>query len=325
MRSTTRLANLALAGAIALPAMSLSAEEYGPKPDLAMDESLWKTTASVFECRITLPMDEFGTLEIQQLAGDPLSTVYKPVRASRDRTAVKWVNAPWYEEDDGDSYGMQFVKGGFVLGGHDTTHLMDALDAGNWTSIRFNENDLIIPSIRWAEAASEFHKCRKMVSPLSIAQARDQNIYYKSGQRTLSDEQLQMIEDTAEYIGHDSEVSKILVDSYTDLTGNRLRNLQISRERTADVVSALEEAGVSSDMIEGRAHGERLTIQADDSEESRNKARKVTLRIIRGEPEEQNEMPEVITESGEEVEPGTAEQIIIDTPNESTQNRINQE
>jgi len=322
MRSTKRLANLALAAAIMLPAMSLSADDFGPRPDLPMDESLWVTSGGSFECRVTLPMAEFGTLEIHQLAGDPLNTIYRPVRESRNKTAVKWINAPWSEDEDGQAYGMKSVKSGFILGTHNTKHLMDALDEGHWTSIRFNGNDLLIPSIRWAEAANDFHECRKTISPLSIAQARDQNLYYESGQRTISEDHLEMIEDTAEYIDHDPEFSKILVDSYTDLAGNRLRNLQISRERTADVVAALKEAGVNGDLIEGRAHGERLTVQKDNSEESRDRARKVTLRVIRGLVEEQNDMPELV---GGDVEQSISGQLNINTPSESTQNRMNQE
>lgn len=300
MQSVKKLIAAAVAGMLVQPAAGLADPK---KPDLAMDRASWSSIANYFECRAQLPMEELGEFEIKHMAGDRLKAEYRPVREARKDTEVKWVNAPWHEDRSGDTFKMKAIDGAFVLDTPNTFLLMTALDAGHWTSIRFNDKELLIPSIRWAEAANSLHACRKELSPLSIAQARDQSLFYKSGQRMVSEHHLKHLKDTARYIELDPEVSRVLVDSYTDLSGPRLRNLQISKERMADVVSALKEFGVPAEMVEGRAHGERYTVQESNTKRARDLARKVTIRIIRGEPDKQEETgqaPEVDADKAEE-------------------------
>lgn len=280
LRHSTTLRNLAIA-TLALPAMAMA----GPGPSnakiLPMDQVGWAFNGDRFSCEAVLNAQPHGTIKIVQVAGNELTVTFAPTLDSSGLTKATWVSAPWGEPGMGRQSVMQGDNSEFSLSKSDSLEFVRSLDDGTWTWISHANETVIVPSINWSDASQGLRECRQKLSPLTIEDARDQDFFYRAGQRSLSRGQLERIDDLAAYIKIDSKVTRILVDSYTDLSGTRLGNLQISRERTADVVSALKERGISSDLIEGRAHGERLTAPGNYIINGVNTARKVTIRIVR--------------------------------------------
>lgn len=256
-----------------------------------MDQVLWSYTGDRFHCKLELAVEKKGQLVLFHGAGADLQFRFEPQNLRPAKVSASATPAPWspYRSDEQRSDEQRPFIGtgtGFQLGAPDARALLDRLDDGSWLSLLLDDRELRIPAIRWRQTMVPFHDCQERLSPLSVAQARDQVLFYRTGQRALTEDQLQQLSRLARYVQLDPGVSRILVDSYTDNTGSRLANLQLSRERAADVAAALQAAGVPEAIIERRAHGERFPSAHNSTEEGRDLSRRVNLRIVRQETED---------------------------------------
>ena len=266
---------------------SLSA--HADEKSIPMDRVSWSFVGDSFSCQLKLSAEDHGSVELRQDAGSDLKVIYSPLIPSENSVLIGWAGAPWQEMSQSRRHSTRKNNHQYVADSTAAMELMRALDEGQWVAIKTNGTTMTIPSIRWEEPAHSFHLCRFNLSPMSILQARDTTLYYTIGQRAVSEDHLETIHDIAKYINLDPEVSRVLIDSYTDNTGNRLANLQLSRERAADVAAALRDAGVPESMIESRGHGQRFPSANNTTKEGRDKSRKVMIRIIRGPLPEQSE------------------------------------
>lgn len=274
-------AMVAIGATLAFPAHAQSYEFHAKGKSLPMDEGVWSYEGDQFECKMTLPMKGMGHIDVVSSAGSSLFLGYYPFEKKDQTTAIAWSSAPWNEKANGHFYTLSDEETHFSLDTINTKNLMYSLDEGGWFLFMDGNRSIHVPTLGWSVYASNFRECVSNLLPLSKDQVRDQVIYYAMGQRVLTLEQLGKIRDIAKTVTSLSNVEKVLVDSYTDQTGSRLTNLQLSRERSADVVSALSSAGVDRDLIEQRSHGERYPSSREQSKQSQDLSRKVTIRVIR--------------------------------------------
>lgn len=271
----------ALTTTLGYSAQTQSFEVHDQEKRLPMDEGVWSYQGNHFECNMELPMRGVGKLKLAHAAGSSLYLGYYPFEKRSQTIAIAWAAAPWHEKANGHFYALADASTHFVLGDENTKNLMHALDEGGWFLLVEGNRSISVPTLGWSIYAPEFRQCVSGLLPLSEAQVRDGVIFYRMGQRVLRPEQVEAINDIAETVKALPDVRKILVDSYTDKTGSRLTNLQLSRERSADVVSALVSAGVDRSMIEQRSHGERYPSSDNLTRQSQDMSRKVTIRVIR--------------------------------------------
>lgn len=248
---------------------------------VAMDQVLWLYTGDRFHCELKLSVENFGTLSFVHEAGHELKFRVNTLLSPGATPAVSLQSSHWRQAPAHAPMALVKQPEGLVLNAEHTRQLLAALNQRLWFGIELNRLTLNVPTIHWETGAEQFEQCQKQLSPFSIAQARDRALFYRQGQRALSTEQLQELAQLARYIALDPQVTRVLVDSYTDNTGSRLGNLQLSRERAADVAAALREFGVPAKLIEQRAHGERYPSANNETPEGRDLNRRVTLRIIR--------------------------------------------
>jgi len=248
---------------------------------VAMDQVLWLYAGDAFRCELKLPVEDFGTLSFVHEAGHELQFRVDTIMSPGAAPAVSLESSPWRQAPAQAAMPLKPNAQGLALDSEATRQLLAALYQRFWFGVYLDRIKLKVPTVHWEARADEFQQCQAGLSPLSIAQARDRTLFYKQGQRALSTEQLQELANMARYIALDPQVSRVLVDSYTDNTGSYLGNLQLSRERAADVAAALREFGVPAKLIEHRAHGERYPSANNATPEGRDLNRRVTLRIIR--------------------------------------------
>lgn len=279
-RNKMKILAVAAAAALAFSANTQSETFLNKDKVLPMDEGLWSYQGNLFECNLTLPMKELGALEIDHAAGSSLQMVYLPVEKQSSSPSIAWSSAPWHQDAQGHYNQLKDEEDHFSLWSDKTKKLMHAMDEGGWLVFISGEKSYKVPSLGWSIHSPEFRQCVSQLLPLSKDQIRDQVIYYELGQRGLNLDQLNHVRDIARTVVSTPNVSRILIDSFTDNTGSRLTNLQISRERSADVVAALVAAGVPRDIMEVRSHGERYPSTDNSTPRSRDKSRKVTIRVI---------------------------------------------
>jgi len=248
-----------------------------------MDQALWKYSGDRFHCKLELPADNIGQLAFVRNAGGDLRFVVETRLKAGHAPAIALASSPWRQAPDVPPLALEQNAKTLALQPDSTQQLLAALGQGFWFAIQLENLTVRVPTISWEQTAHEFEHCQTRLSPLSVEQARDRTLFYKQGQRALSTEQLSDLSRLAEYIKLDPKVSRILVDSYTDNTGSRLGNLQLSRERAADVAAALRDYGVPAGKIEQRAHGDRYPSATNATLEGRDLNRRITIRVIRQE------------------------------------------
>ena len=77
-------------------------------------------------------------------------------------------------------------------------------------------------------------------------------------------------------------VKAVYVDGYTDDTGRRQPNLELSKQRAQQVTDYLVSKGIPAELITTRYHGSRFPVARGVSAAARAENRRVTVRLERG-------------------------------------------
>ena len=84
-----------------------------------------------------------------------------------------------------------------------------------------------------------------------------------------------------EYLKVDPTINRIILDGYSDNSGNRLTNRELSRRRALAVMDFFKAQGFDESQISLRFHGEQYPLVPNTSAVNRAKNRRVTVRLER--------------------------------------------
>jgi outer membrane protein OmpA-like peptidoglycan-associated protein len=88
-----------------------------------------------------------------------------------------------------------------------------------------------------------------------------------------------LLDAIAKVLSEHPEIKRVVVEGHTDATGAARRNRTLSTQRAQAVVKALVERGVTSERLRAQGFGPDRPLAANDTEEGREKNRRVALRI----------------------------------------------
>ena len=105
-----------------------------------------------------------------------------------------------------------------------------------------------------------------------------EGVGFKSGSSTLKAESKEILDQYAVILNHHQSL-KFKVVGYTDSTGSKSLNLDLSRSRAESVSAYLVERGISKDRIATEGQGESKPIASNKTKEGRVKNRRVELSL----------------------------------------------
>lgn len=281
------LSSLFLVLGVTLPNSILA----GEKISIPMDISAWLYKGSQFECRLIHSEVPYGKFYFLAEPSQQISFV-ADVHSNNSKwqsASLKSQSAPW--EKELSSQDQAFLT--LASASHQFTFkqgsesLLTAVNSGNWIALSLVGSDasaisgITLPTIQIHEALTSFNQCRERLPKLSYSQARDVNLPFQFGQKTLNRRQKGTLAALYSYISVDDRVTKILIDGHTDSVGSKLANLTVSRQRAEQVADALVQLGVKRSMIEVRAHGSRYPLASNKTKAGQAKNRRVMLRLVR--------------------------------------------
>ena len=129
---------------------------------------------------------------------------------------------------------------------------------------------------------AEYQGCPKPKDTSEVVSEKLQDILFNFGKATLRPESSPKLDEVASII-KGAKRENFVVVGMTDKKGSEAYNLKLSKERAASVVKALEQRGVSSDVLKSIGLGSqeaKVPVTASDAE--RLKDRKVVVRSISG-------------------------------------------
>ncbi|WP_181388415.1 OmpA family protein [Vibrio albus] len=255
-----------------------------------MDISRWEYKGDQFSCLLNQKIKNFGDVafiaEPNHILQFQLSSFRFPQPV--DHARVYFLPSPYLDSQKKELVTQQAViKNQKVIFTHSVAGLVSAVSRGAWIQVTTDASgesfSVRLPAVNINEPMARFNQCRAALPDMSFKQARDTELHYQLGQRTVNPEQKHILSQLAHYVRLDKKVTHVLIDGHTDNVGSAIGNRQISRVRADDVASILEAEGVRSALIEVRAHGARYPVASNETEQGQARNRRVTIRVIRSE------------------------------------------
>lgn len=94
-------------------------------------------------------------------------------------------------------------------------------------------------------------------------------------------ESAEVLDAVAGLMNESPEIILVRVEGHTDSKASDAHNLQLSKKRAASVVKGLTQRGVEARRLESAGLGESRAIAPNDTEEGRQKNRRVEFHILK--------------------------------------------
>ncbi|WP_094709329.1 OmpA family protein [Hahella sp. CCB-MM4] len=258
-----------------------------------IEQSQWYLSSSIFECSLTHNIPRYGRAVFFHEAGEPLkfylSTARNPMRKGQ---AALVLEAPGWRP------GSMVTDLGYVavaeqtqpitIGQSKASQMMDSLLQGMMPTFtrkaRFgNETVRVeVSSINFSQFYEDYLTCVAALLPVNFRQVERTAVFFRVDEATLSEADSQALDQVILYVKADPSVTAVFVDGHTDVTGRRIYNRRLSKDRAEAVTSYLIANGLSPDMITTRYHGERYPVVDNRKPESLARNRRTTVRLERG-------------------------------------------
>ncbi|WP_437507377.1 OmpA family protein [Sorangium sp. So ce1099] len=118
-----------------------------------------------------------------------------------------------------------------------------------------------------------------------------QQVQFDTGKATIKKESDDLLDEVAGVLKEHPEITKIEVQGHTDPRGGRAYNVRLSQARSESVTKALVKRGVEAERLTSKGYGPDVPIADNDTDEGRQKNRRVQFKILEKKPKQQQEAP----------------------------------
>lgn len=148
--------------------------------------------------------------------------------------------------------------------------LLTELEKGLWPTFQYqdwyNQNDTVMVSLNTANfmlAYQDFVDCTAQLLPYSLEDIAFTILTFQPNSHKLTPYAQGRLDQVAEYLKYDNELSLVLVDSHTDALLGQTSNLNITQVRADKIKSFFTENGIDDSRIEVTAYSEKRSIAPD--------------------------------------------------------------
>ncbi|WP_325893161.1 MotY family protein [Grimontia sp. NTOU-MAR1] len=253
-----------------------------------MDLSSWEFKHGDFECQLIHSEIPEGKFYFRALPGNKLHfSASLKENINHFETATLSQHAPaWSAPISIEVSDIRVTPDSPLIFTQDVIEMLDAAQTSQWVHIALagknTSASYLLPTIRIQQSLTAFNRCRAKLPGMTFKEARTLSLPFAFGQSSLTPSQKDKLNAMVSYLKLDDRIATILIDGHTDSVGSAIANLNTSRARAEKVAETLETFGVTRDMIEVRAHGERYPIASNDTKEGQALNRRVTVRLVRG-------------------------------------------
>ncbi|MBF8652316.1 OmpA family protein [Pseudomonas putida] len=258
-----------------------------------MERIAWTVEGDAFECRLTQPIDGFGSGEFVRRAGE------QPVFRLRSQTnamgaggaALLAAAAPWQPGRGDINLGnVRMARTGVLFNSSQgqASRLINGLLDGRSAVVRNfageggRAMEVRVLPVSFAKAYSDYQACASKLLPMNYDQVRQTQVGFPGGGIVLDQAAKTRLDVLLEYMKADPSVNQVALDGHSDNSGNRLTNRDLSRRRALAVADYLMAHGVPESQITVRFHGERYPLVKNNSAGNRARNRRVNIELERG-------------------------------------------
>ncbi|MCV6612350.1 MAG: OmpA family protein [Amphritea sp.] len=279
-------------GVLALLLSSLALPVMAAVFVASIDQSKWDLEASKFNCRLSQQIPMFGEGVFNHEAGEMLNFTLRPLQGHglQGKAQLLVQASPWQPGIPVRSLGVvKFATNGEIPVDQKYARqmlaglyqgMMPTFLARNWSgtteSVRIG-----LSAANFPPAYEAYSQCVSNLLPVNYRQIARTAVLFPSAQWQLSDSTKARLDLIAIYVTNDDSVNSVYVDGHSDAQGRRLANRDLSKKRAEAVTAYLEKQGVNPEMIVTRYHGERYPVAQKNNRATRERSRRVTIRLDR--------------------------------------------
>ncbi|MDX1266762.1 MAG: OmpA family protein [Oceanisphaera sp.] len=279
MNNLTRLQGVVCLGVL-LVSPSVAADYL-----TALDQAVWRYRGDAARCIMEHQIADVAVARFSAKPNGALSMdvdwLSKGIQGGQATLSV--IPAPWQQADAVPlahaSWRQQRL--------HFTQQVPEALNAladGRWLALdeAGNPHQLVMSSIHFQQAYSDFRLCRGEASVEQTLDGQRLTLHFKVGSQQLSPAQRQQLQTLAARLTSDARISSLLIESFTDNRGKAELNLRLSRMRAEQVADQLR-GTLPTLPMDIRAYGEASPLTDNDTPAGRYQNRRVTITLIQAE------------------------------------------
>lgn len=258
-----------------------------------IERSQWYFSSSIFECALTHDIPHFGRGIFYHEAGEDLLFLLDSARSTmREGKAALVIEAPkWRPGQAIRDLGLVAVGTRprvVSVNNPRASQMMDGLLAGMMPTFTrrstFNEDTVRVEvsSVKFAQYYEDYLNCVASLLPVNFRQVERTRVFFKVDESVLSDDDKTALDKVVLFTKADPTVTAVFVDGHTDVTGRRIYNRRLSKDRANAVNDYLVNQGIAAEMIILRYHGERYPVVKKPSKDGHARNRRTTVRLERG-------------------------------------------
>ncbi len=265
----------------------------------ALESSEWYVRSSIYECRMSQIIPNFGEAVITHRAGLAVSfQLFSDLpKMKAGRAAIRVTSPFWKPGGEVTPLGFVDVSEGKTtldLDAQLTNRVIESLYQGLQVEVirrsRFDPETSVVVSVsnvNFRGAYDKYLECLATLLPVNFEQVERISISFASGKNSLDSESEEKIQRILTFVNAQTGVQSIYIDGHTDSFGTRAENLEISKRRAEIVKNSLVRGGVDESKIWVRWHGERYPVASNRTPSGRAENRRVTIRLSK------NPLPEI--------------------------------
>ena len=288
-RMNTWSLRLYAATSLLLCVASAQAMDFSARADAAE----WKLRRSTLECRLSQPIPLFGEAVFRKRAGEsPEFILSSNQRLLSGDARLSLEAPPWRQKMQPIPLASVPVQAGenpVRLSESVAERLLEGLMEGLVpvfeylpSMSRTGHSRVSLVPVNFRTAYGDYRECLGGLLPSSFAQVSRTRINYPGGGYEVDDAGRAKLDVLLQHLSLVKDVKKIYIDGYSDDTGRRPQNLELSKQRAQAVVDYLVGKGIAPEIIQMRYYGSRFPVARGRSAAARAENRRVTVRIERG-------------------------------------------
>lgn len=261
--------------------------EYGG----GIENTQWKISGSIFECRFEQVLPEYGVGVFYHEAGEDI-VFHLETRKNlmkEGRASVSVTPAPWQPSKKSEHLGYSDIrenKPNLELDPERSNQFLHALLEGKQPVITrrayYDDTKFIkihLSAIHFKDYYFKYLNCVDQLLPMNFSQVARNRVHFGNGKEDLSEADIKLLDRVIYYVKKDPRVFAIYIDGHTDNRGRRYDNRQLSKRRAESVERYFIKKGINAEIVTLRFHGQRYPIASNNTASGRAKNRRVTIRL----------------------------------------------
>lgn len=256
-----------------------------------IEDVKWTVEGDRFECRLTQPVTGFGHGEFVRRAGEKpvFRIVTREAWLARGEAMLYAAASNWQSRDSDMLLGRIPVTNNersAQSSPDQAGRLLTGMLEGRSPVVRHrtvygDKLEVRLQPVGVRDAYQQYLECAAGLLPVNFDQAHFTQVSFEGGGYELNERSIAHLDILLDYMREDKSVNRIRLDGYSDSSGDRLLNRDVSRRRALVVKNYLVANGFDEDAIIVRFHGERYPAKPNNSATNRAANRRVTIQMER--------------------------------------------